>query len=168
MTPPGSSHHAAHRTGRSGLPGVVVFSPLPPQPNGIADYTHELLGALGRRMRCLVVVEDKLRNPEAPSYVEVIGEAEYRSRATALAAVPHLYQVGNNPDHVYMLPYAAERPGVLVLHDPSLHYLLDRATVGRGDEDAYASALRAEYGAAGALLGAQFRTFGLRDGRICQ
>ena len=162
MTPPASSL----RPGGRGLPGVVIFSPLPPQPNGIADYTHELLGALGRRIRCLVVVEDKVRNPEAPRTVEVIGEAEYRSRAGSLAAVPHLYQVGNNPDHVYMLPYAAERPGVLVLHDPSLHYLLDRATLGRGDADAYTAALRAEYGAAGVLLGEQFRAFGLRDGRM--
>jgi hypothetical protein len=36
--------------------GMVVFSPLPPTRSGIADYTAELLPALGRKAPVTVVV----------------------------------------------------------------------------------------------------------------
>jgi glycosyltransferase involved in cell wall biosynthesis len=146
--------------------GIVMFSPLPPRPNGIADYCFELLGGLINHVHCIVVVEDGTATASAPPGVAVLTEAEYRGRS--LAHLPHIYQVGNNPDHIYMLPYAMKVPGVVVLHDPSLHYLLDQATVARGHSGAYAAALDSEYGAAGRTLAAQFLAHGLRETAMFQ
>jgi glycosyltransferase involved in cell wall biosynthesis len=146
--------------------GLVLFTPLPPMPNGIADYSYELLGGLAAHFDCTVVVEDGSNGTFAPSGVTVISETEYRLRAGSLASLLHVYQVGNNRDHAYMLPYLQDHPGLLVLHDLTLHYLLDQVSTGVGDISRYIDALEAEHGAAGRVLGEQFRQFGLRETRL--
>jgi glycosyltransferase involved in cell wall biosynthesis len=148
------------------LAGLVLFTPLPPMPNGIADYSYELLSGLTVHFDCIVVVEDGSNGTLAPSGVTVISETEYRLRASNLATLLHVYQVGNNRDHAYMLPYLWEHPGLLVLHDLTLHYLLDQVSTGVGDISRYIDALEAEHGAAGIVLGEQFRRFGLRETRL--
>lgn len=143
-----------------------MFSPMPPRANGIGDYCFELLGPLSRTIPCTVVVEDGTDAAIAPACVRIITESEYMSRD--LGRLLHVYHVGNNPDHMYMLPHLSRVPGLLVLHDASLHYLLDCTTSGRGDNAGYEAALAAEYGAAGKILGAQFCEFGLRDETMFQ
>lgn len=142
---------------------LVMFSPLPPQPNGIADYSFELLTGLRSELQCTVVVADGAGGARAPAGVTVISENEYIRRETHFRRMPHIYQVGNNPDHIYMLPYITERPGLLVLHDPSLHHLLSCASADVGDFSRYTNALEAEHGAAGRVLGEQFRQYTLRE-----
>jgi len=142
---------------------LVIFGPLPPKPNGIADYIFELLTGLVRQFPCVVVVDDEQGKALAPPGVEVICAAEYLMQADRFASDLHIYQLGNNPDHTYMLRFLAARPGLIVLHDPSLHHLLDRVTVALGDFAGYADALEAEHGAAGRVLGEQFRRYQLRE-----
>jgi glycosyltransferase involved in cell wall biosynthesis len=146
--------------------GLVVFTPLPPLPNGIADYSYELLGGLAAHFDCTVVVEDGSIGTLAPAGVTVITETEYRLRAASLASLLHLYQLGNNRDHIYILPYLQSCPGLVVLHDLTLHYLLDQAAMGVDDVARYIDALEAEHGAAGLVLGEQFRRFGLRENNL--
>lgn len=155
----------ASRTAPANAP-VVMFTPLPPQPNGIADYSFELLTVLAREIPCTVVVEDGCIDARAPRGVEVLQLVDYMARMDAFADATHVYHLGNNPDHVYCLPVIAARPGLLVIHDPALHHLLDCATVARGDAAAYADALAAEYGAPGRVLARQFRAAWLREQRM--
>ena len=124
------------------LPNIIMFSPLPPRKNGIADYCWELLGPLSRVTNCTVVVDDGTLRAEAPTGVLVLEATEYCGRAAAFAPALHVYQMGNNRDHVYMLPFVARKPGLLVLHDPTLHHLLECATLG--DVESYCQALEAE------------------------
>ncbi len=131
---------------------IVWFSPMPPQQNGIADYSFEILAPLADEFDCTVVVDDRNREARAPQGVTVLAASEYRHRPRPVPAL-HVYQIGNNPDHVYMLPFLAERPGLVVVHDPVLHHLLDCATMAVGDYAGYVDALTCEYGAAGQLLG---------------
>lgn len=142
---------------------LVIFGPLPPKPNGIADYSFELLTGLVRQFRCVAVVEDEQSETLAPPGVEVLCAAEYLMQSGRFASDLHIYHLGNNPDHTYLLRFMAERPGVIVLHDPSLHHLLDRVTVALGDFSGYADALEAEHGVAGRVLGEQFRRYQLRE-----
>jgi glycosyltransferase involved in cell wall biosynthesis len=145
---------------------LVIFTPLPPKPNGIADYAFELLSGLSHEFDCTVVVADEQGEASAPPGVAVITATEYILAADRLEASLHLYQVGNNPDHTYMLPFMARRPGLVVLHDPSLHHLLDRVSVSSNDFSRYADALEAEHGVAGRRLGEQFRRYRLRERRM--
>jgi glycosyltransferase involved in cell wall biosynthesis len=130
---------------------IVWFSPMPPQQNGIADYSFEILARLVDEFDCTVVVDDCNREARAPKGIAVLAAAEYRYRPRPAAL--HIYQIGNSPDHVYMLPFLAERPGLAVVHDPVLHHLLDCATMAVGDYAGYVDALACEYGAVGQLLG---------------
>jgi glycosyltransferase involved in cell wall biosynthesis len=151
----------------SGPPrGMVMFTPLPPRQNGIAAYAAEILPALAAGMLCTAVVEDGSFDTLALPGVEVLWMLEYRARMHEFRERVHVYQVGNNPDHLYMLPTLAEQPGVVVLHDPSLHHLADLATLGTDGPDAYAAALEAEYGAAGRAVARGVFRSGVRERRV--
>jgi glycosyltransferase involved in cell wall biosynthesis len=76
---------------------VGFFSPLPPAPTGVADYSETLLSWL----RKLGAVET------APSECDIA-----------------LYHVGNNALHRDIYQRALEHPGIVVLHDAVLQHLL--------------------------------------------
>lgn len=110
---------------------VAFFSPLPPSPSGIADYSQALLGPLGRLTE-----------------VEVFREPgrEFHPQNFDLA----LYQIGNNPCHGFVYETALRHPGVVVMHECNLHHLIAGITIRRGDWDAYLR--EAEYNGGGAAL----------------
>jgi len=97
---------------------VAMVSPLPPARSGIADYTVALAAAMS-----------------GLAEVEVIGGSEPAGGLRRFDQV--LYQVGNNPHHVFVYEMALEHPGVVVLHEPNLHHLVAERTIRRGDWDGY-------------------------------
>ncbi len=137
-------------------------------PTGIGDYTYELLAHLAGHYRCTVVAEDQPDDLRAPASVRLLRLSVYLADEARFAADTHLYMIGNNPDHLYLLPVLARHPGVVVLHDPGLHHLLDCATAALGDVEGYIAAVQAEYGAPGRLLAEQWRAHELRDRQMLQ
>lgn len=97
---------------------VAFFSPMPPSKSGIADYSAALLDPLAR----LVDVEVFDREPAAfdPAKFDLT-----------------LYQLGNNPYHEFVYDAALRHPGVVVMHESNLHYLIADLTIRRGDWDGY-------------------------------
>jgi glycosyltransferase involved in cell wall biosynthesis len=121
---------------------VAYFSPLPPDPSGIADYSALLLPSLERLLE-----------------VEVVRPGRTRPLAGADVA---LYHVGNNPDaHGWVVDALRRNPGVVVLHDFVLHHLVAGLTIGRHDGHAYLAAMEREAGVPGRLLG-----YGVLEGRV--
>lgn len=104
-------------------PKLVIFSPLPPARNGIADYSARLLAALTRSYDCICVVADDAPDPEEVP-AQVLYAAEYRRLAAELAMERHLFQVGNNSGSAYMLPWLEKVSGVVAVHDPGLAHLM--------------------------------------------
>jgi glycosyltransferase involved in cell wall biosynthesis len=141
---------------------LVIFSPLPPRRSGIAAYTAELVAYLGRHRRTVVVVESQRDVVETPGAL-VISQARYLS-AGWLRRLPHLYQLGNNPDHAFVYRACQRVPGVVVLHDPVLHHLIEELTLGRRDPQAYEAVLMQCHGSAGRWV-AQLRRLGLFSDR---
>jgi len=112
---------------------VAYFSPLPPEPSGVADYSAHLLPALERRIEVKVARRGAHRSP----------------RRCDLA----LYHVGNNADaHGWIVEALRRRPGLVVLHDVVLHHLVAEMTIGQGDNDGYLEAMQVEGGVVGRLL----------------
>lgn len=109
---------------------VACFSPLPPRKSGIADYSAALLPRLARHVDLEVFVEDAGAQCEG---VTVRQHSEHRAADFDIS----LYQIGNNPDHVFVCDAALEQPGVVVLHEINLHHLIAAATIRRGDWDGY-------------------------------
>ncbi|HMK89048.1 MAG TPA: glycosyltransferase family 4 protein [Methylocystis sp.] len=138
-------------------PRLVVFSPLPPTQNGIADYAAALLPGLARQFRCTVVIDDDAEDPtNLPPGVEALNVSAYSARRAFFAKAHHLFHIGNNPDHIYMIePLRASR-GVVVLHDPSLHYLLDlKCYHGWADLPAFKRTLQRDHGVHGLAIADQ-------------
>jgi glycosyltransferase involved in cell wall biosynthesis len=113
---------------------VALWSPLPPSPSGIADYVAETLPALARHFEVVTVAETP----------NVVPEADL-----------HLYHLGNSPAHAFVYRAARAQPGVVVLHDWSLHHLVLRETVERGDVSAYLREMRRAYGETGTFVARQ-------------
>ena len=109
---------------------VAFFSPMPPAKSGIADYSAALAKPLGR----LVEVE--------------VFDAEPKAFDASRFDVA-LYQVGNNPYHQFVYEAALRNPGVVVLHEANLHYLLAELTIRRGDWDGYVREVEYNTGEAG-------------------
>ena len=140
---------------------LVVFSPLPPRRSGIAAYTAELLPALCEGGPVTVVNEEGLTPavaaelPDCGGALRVLSLAEYQVESQAqpaLRAQPHVYQIGNNADHVFVYKAFRQRPGLLVQHDFNLHYLIEDVTLVRGDAEGYRAVLQEEYGEPGSTL----------------
>ncbi|HYM11017.1 MAG TPA: glycosyltransferase, partial [Bryobacterales bacterium] len=109
---------------------VACFSPLPPRRSGIADFSAALLPHLAHHVELQVFVEDSAAPIEG---LCVRPGRDYRPAEFDLT----LYQIGNNPDHVFVYDAALAHPGVVVLHEFNLHHLIAEATIRRGDWDAY-------------------------------
>ena len=111
---------------------LACFSPLPPRKSGIADYTAALAPRLAEQA-ALEVFEEHTAG---------------RFRPEAFDAA--LYQIGNNPDHIFAYRAALEHPGVVTLHEFNLHHLLAAATITQDDWDGYLA--EAEYNGGAAAL----------------
>jgi glycosyltransferase involved in cell wall biosynthesis len=116
---------------------IAYVSPLPPERSGIADYSALLLPALQRRADVEVVRRGSRRLPRG---VDVA-----------------VYHIGNNPEaHGWIVDLMRHNrgkvPGAVVLHEFVLHHLVSGMTLGRGDAEAYRSAMQAESGALGRML----------------
>ena len=135
---------------------VVVFCPLPPKPNGIADYFAEQIPYFSRTTKVTVVVENTHPAPTGiAANVTILYLEEYMWQQHEYADVPHIYHVGNNPDTQYMLPVLLSKPGLVVVHDLNLHYLIDLTNLSQGDKDSYTLALQNNYGESGVVIGQQ-------------
>lgn len=110
---------------------LYLFSPLPPQRNGLADYIVEYLTPLARDFDLYVVAESGLAASVEEHFRQayrsklpfrVVSESVFEAHQPAPGA-RILYNLGNNPDCCYMLDYLHRYPGVVMLHDVSLFYL---------------------------------------------
>ena len=60
---------------------LVVFSPLPPLRNGIADYTAELLPTVAAGSETFVVIDDHAPWPTPCEHYQVVRLARYAARS---------------------------------------------------------------------------------------
>ena len=96
---------------------VAMFTPLPPQRSGIAEYCAVLLPALAQHVGVTVVVEDWTVDLVAPmNGVTVIGDTDYSARRDDWDLA--MYHLGNHCDvHHRAYRELINRPGLTVLHD---------------------------------------------------
>lgn len=128
---------------------IAVWSPLPPTPSGVADYVAEQLGPLARHFAVQAVVADPSRVDQGRLRgIEVVAPA-------GAEADLHLYHLGNSPAHAYAYRAARERPGVVCLHEWSLHHLVLHEAVARGDVASYLREMRRAHGERGTFVARQ-------------
>jgi glycosyltransferase involved in cell wall biosynthesis len=127
-----------------------VWSPLPPSPSGIADYVAEALPALSAQAEVQCVVESpQAVDPDLRARFAVVAPQD------AGAADLDLYHLGNSPGHAYVYRRALTHPGVVVLHEWSLHHLVLHETLEQGHVSAYLHEMRRAHGETGTFVGRQ-------------
>ncbi len=127
-----------------------VWSPLPPSSSGVADYVAESLPALRERADVHLVAADAARVDAA-----LRASIAVHSAADAPEADIDLYHLGNSPEHAFAYRRALARPGVIVLHEWSLHHLVLHETVERGDVGSYVREMRRAHGERGTFVARQ-------------
>src|SRR5438128_5089033 len=152
---PGRDPRAPRRSGRklrrSPAVRIAWWSPLPPMPSGISDYSFELLPLVARAADVDVVCSKvgplwRRRAPATPAGLHAIDPRDFPARAASYDAV--IYHLGNNPAHRFVYDEARHRPGIAVFHDFTMHHLIDWMHWGppRRDLRGYRDALTREVG----------------------
>ena len=155
---------------------LAWFSPLPPIPAGVSDYSFELLPLIAEHAEvdayCIRPPDRRLgslRKPTAPPGIRVFSpppsvrvfSPSVLRRLDRYDAV--VYHLGNNPFHRFVYQAARAHPGVAVFHDFVLHHLLETVLfeddAGR-QRSRYGDVLEEDYGVAGRRL-AELRGRGL-------
>ena len=132
---------------------VEIWSPLPPQESGVADYVQEQLEILDRSLDLTLVVESAKGTEEGlHKDYRVIPPAQ--SDPTKL----RVYHVGNSPLHAFIYDEAIKVPGVVVLHEWNLHELLLGKAVASQNFDAYRGRMRREHGERGSIAAGAIAT----------
>lgn len=103
------------------LPRLGFFSPLPPEKNGIADYSYILLNEI-RKYYDVSVYNDDMGS-QAPAGVVVRDHRQAFRHLSVDTRV--LHQIGNNSGHLFVLRALRQFPGLTTIHDIGLFYLYE-------------------------------------------
>ena len=116
---------------------LAIVSPLPPAPTGIADYTVEVVRALGESHSIELFHDQAEVKAALPAPSFRIGDLPDRAASRPFDAVIH--QMGNAPAHDFMYEWMERVPGVVILHDLVLHHSYARRRLGSPESRAYAA-----------------------------
>lgn len=121
----------------------ALIAPWPPQRTGIADYAFDLatgLAEAGHQVDVYTTAEQPLHGIEGIT----LNRLSDFSQPTIYDFV--VYQMGNCSDfHIEQIPVLAKYPGIVHLHDLTLHHLI-AFLVYRGDCEDYYRLIRRWYG----------------------
>ncbi len=129
---------------------LAFFTPLPPAPSGIADFSARLLN-------------DITKSTDVHVYTNRISyTAENRKRYQSLKVIDGvipaseleqydliIYQIGSHRMHAAIYLQSLLTPGIIMLHETMLHQLVKFITFGIGFEDDYRAELEFAYGSEG-------------------
>ena len=101
---------------------VAWFSPFPPQRCGIADFSLEMVTLLATRCDVDLFVDDihPLALQTAPC--SVFHHLRFYALQQRKAYTHHVFQLGNSEYHHYLVPYLLAFPGIVMLHEGTLHH----------------------------------------------
>ncbi len=120
--PKGLSPQAATETERQ--PRIALWTPLPPQKTGIADYVAEMLPDLSRYARIEIFIDENYTADPALSEYAIYPGTMYETRHAVQPFDLDIYQMGNSVFHLYLYEQMLKKPGLVVLHDLSISSIL--------------------------------------------
>ncbi|MFB3854774.1 MAG: glycosyltransferase [Vicinamibacterales bacterium] len=129
---------------------IAYFSPLRPCRTAVADYSEELLPHLARHAEVDLFVDGYEPSSQAIRMFYRVVDCSGRGATAVLDRYDAvIYQAGNSGFHEYILRQALRHPGIVVLHDYSLHGLFAEITLARGFPQEYIQEMEACHGADG-------------------
>ena len=126
---------------------LAFFTPLSPLKTAIADHSEGLLPHMADFADVDLYIDDGYE-PTNPTIVErfaIRNHREFPARAEGYDAV--LYAIGDNAAfHTYVYEALRRVPGVVILHDTTLHRFMIGRTLNKGDTDGYLDEMDYAYG----------------------
>ncbi|AFY41744.1 glycosyltransferase [Nostoc sp. PCC 7107] len=135
------------------------FSPIPPAPTGIADYTVRLMKELSQFLEVTIWTEQQVYDLEITHYAIVrTYDCSCFSCPELHEADLNIYHVGNNGSfHTNIWQLSQQFPGLVVLHDARLHHLFGEIYRDKWhDQKAYLQLMSYYYGETGKKLAERF------------
>lgn len=136
---------------------LAYFSPLPPARTGIADHAIELLPALARQ------ADITLYSADPPAAVDARVTEQYTVHSLAAYGMERwnydaaIFHMGNSYFHEGLYQTFCHYPGIVVLHDLSLHHLMVERSQHDGNYVRYRRELAYALGQTGIQIGQDFR-----------
>ena len=138
---------AAQRRPPSGRFRLAMWTPVPPQESGIAEYALELGEELADGADIELFVDDGvLPRPELAAAAAARHFHEFAPRHRRCPFDAIVYQVGASSFHLYMAEPLRQWPGIVTLHDLTWGALVHRFASIWGDEGAFERELRSAEG----------------------
>ena len=122
---------------------VAWFSPLPPDPSGIAAYSADLLPLLEGPDGW--AIDRFVDRPAAPGGSNVFNAHDFVWKQQRAPYDLIVYQLGNARWHDYMWAYLTAYPGLVVLHDTRLHQARARHLLNQERQDDYRREFRYDH-----------------------
>ncbi|WP_339817793.1 glycosyltransferase family 4 protein [Paenibacillus sp. FSL R7-0216] len=119
---------------------IAYFSPLNPIRSGISDYSEDLLPELSKVYDVEVYVENgfQVENANIKENFVIREYSEFSRRYNEKQYSAILYHMGNNyAAHKEIYEFILKYPGIVVLHDYSLHHFFAAKTLEQGNLDGY-------------------------------
>ena len=117
---------------------IAYFSPLSPLKSGIVDFSEkEMLPYLNEYGKIDIFIDDGYRpsNKEIISKFRIYNYKKFHEKADEYDIT--IYNIGNNPQHIYIYEILQKYRGIVILHDVFIHGLIWNMTFARGDKAGY-------------------------------
>lgn len=103
---------------------LLYVSPFPPQKSGIADYSEVLVYALKEYYDITILIE-KYKLPKKKWYLDFDVAVYGKTQLDFDSYDYKIYNIGNNPQyHSYIYKICLDYPGLVIMHDFILYYLV--------------------------------------------
>jgi hypothetical protein len=126
---------------------LAFFTPLSPLKTAVADHSEGLLSPMGDYADIDLYIDDGYQpnNPNISERFAIYNHREFPDKVHDYDAV--LYAMGDNADsHGYVYDMLQRFPGVVILHDSTLHRFMIGHTLHHGDTDGYLEEMEYAYG----------------------
>lgn len=124
---------------------LAMFTPLPPIPSGISDYSLLIISELEQYFDIDIYIDDGYTpNIKESDHVTFLNHKEFKNHEKEYIDI--IYQMGNSGFHFYMYEYIWKYPGTIVLHDYNLHgAFYEYAVHIKKNLDLYYDFIKADY-----------------------
>ncbi len=118
---------------------IAFFTPLNPMKSGISDFSEELLPELAKYMKIDLFIDDyKPTNRSIIDNFKIYNIKEFYKDDIRKQYDEYIYHIGNNEKyHEKIVECAIKYPGIVELHDISLHHMLAATTLAKGNKNKY-------------------------------
>lgn len=142
---------------------VAYFSPFSPDKSGISDFSEELVMELAQWCEVDLFASKQIENPYLNEKFHVYDVEDIENDDLRTSYDHLIYQVGNNRNyHKKVVEKLLKYPGILELHDLSLHHFLAEDTYALHNYEEYVKIMKYCHGAEGELVAKRFL-----KGEIC-